>query len=227
MNWFRKYDRIYLGWASIGIYWLFAAVFLWLMADTSLGQLPNWPHKSPIDSWLKYVAIVCLLLSFRANNSLLMTAHFIFAAVAMGFALFPAWGFVVLHAILAAVLGVISGIRMAIGAESGQNPIGASIAMFPVHVRTSAEAILICTLLLRLVFDQKRRYVAVSPRAEKRNAILLTVLAGLFGVHRVYYGRYRSGFLYALTLGFLGIGTFRDLIVLVQTGSLDSEPLRS
>ena len=39
--------------------------------------------------------------------------------------------------------------------------------------------------------------------------ILLTFL-GVFGVHRMYLGKWISGILYLLTIGFLGLGVIYD-----------------
>ncbi len=47
--------------------------------------------------------------------------------------------------------------------------------------------------------------------------LLLCVLLGPFGVHRFYVGRTLSGFVWLVTLGFLGVGVLYDL-VLIATG---------
>ena len=43
---------------------------------------------------------------------------------------------------------------------------------------------------------------------------LLLFFAGFLGCHRFYLGRWKSGLLYALTLGLLGLGVLHDLFVL-------------
>ena len=43
--------------------------------------------------------------------------------------------------------------------------------------------------------------------------VLLTFL-GLFGIHRMYMGKWISGFLYLLTAGFFGLGVLYDFLTL-------------
>lgn len=43
---------------------------------------------------------------------------------------------------------------------------------------------------------------------------LLLLVLGLFGVHRFYYGRVRTGYAYLFTLGFAGVGVLVDLFLL-------------
>ncbi len=43
-------------------------------------------------------------------------------------------------------------------------------------------------------------------------AIFLCVTLGIFGAHKYYEQKLGVGFLYSLSLGFLGIGVFVDLI---------------
>lgn len=39
-------------------------------------------------------------------------------------------------------------------------------------------------------------------------------LAGMIGLHRFYFGKWVSGILYILTLGFLGIGVIVDVVLI-------------
>jgi TM2 domain-containing membrane protein YozV len=43
---------------------------------------------------------------------------------------------------------------------------------------------------------------------------LLWLVLGIFGVHRFYYGRFRTGYLYLFTLGLGGVGVLVDLFLL-------------
>jgi TM2 domain-containing membrane protein YozV len=51
-------------------------------------------------------------------------------------------------------------------------------------------------------------------------AWLLLAFLGVFGVHRMYIGKWLSGILYLLTLGFFGIGVIYDLWTLNDQISL-------
>lgn len=54
-------------------------------------------------------------------------------------------------------------------------------------------------------------------------ALLLCVLAGGLGVHRFYVGKIGTGILWILTLGWFGIGTFVDLIMIASGNFTDSD----
>ena len=55
---------------------------------------------------------------------------------------------------------------------------------------------------------------------------VLCLIFGLFGAHRFYVGRKRTGRLYACTLGLLGIGWITDLIVVACGGFKDNRKRR-
>lgn len=54
-------------------------------------------------------------------------------------------------------------------------------------------------------------------------ALLLTVLLGVFGAHRFYTGRPRSGILMAVTIGGLGLWWLYDLVLVAAGGFRDGE----
>ena len=53
-------------------------------------------------------------------------------------------------------------------------------------------------------------------------ALLCCLLAGPLGIHRFYVGKNGTGFLYLFTLGFLGIGSLVDLIIIAMGKFKDS-----
>jgi hypothetical protein len=55
-------------------------------------------------------------------------------------------------------------------------------------------------------------------------ALWALCIAGLFGIHRIYLGKYGTGILYLLTFGLFGIGQFVDLFrmkTLVREANID------
>ena len=49
----------------------------------------------------------------------------------------------------------------------------------------------------------------------KKTALVLCIFLGFLGAHRFYVGKYGTGILYALTLGFLSLGWFFDLFCMI------------
>lgn len=72
-------------------------------------------------------------------------------------------------------------------------------------------------------------YVQVPKTTSDRSkwtAFWLCFLLGFFGAHYFYVGRPGKGFAYLFTCGFLGIGWFVDLIVILSGGFRDADGLR-
>lgn len=76
-------------------------------------------------------------------------------------------------------------------------------------------------LLPRLHDAVRRRYQA--GRYNYTVAWSLLLLFGALGAHRFYTGRWKSGLLYAATLGLAGLGVLHDLLVLNDMLSADNE----
>lgn len=58
-----------------------------------------------------------------------------------------------------------------------------------------------------------------------KSALIYCILFGIFGAHRFYVGRTRSGFLSLISIGFLGIWTAIDLIALLRNKFTDIDEL--
>jgi hypothetical protein len=63
--------------------------------------------------------------------------------------------------------------------------------------------------------------MAAYPYKKKITAALLCFFLGGFGVHRFYVGKYGTGILWLLTLGFGGIGVLIDFIAILLGGFRD------
>ena len=65
-------------------------------------------------------------------------------------------------------------------------------------------------------------------RSEKSRlvAILLAFFIGVLGAHRFYVGKIGTGILWLVTLGWLGIGTLIDIILIAAGSFKDSDGLR-
>ena len=56
-------------------------------------------------------------------------------------------------------------------------------------------------------------------------AWLLLTFLGVFGLHRFYLGKWITGVLYLVTVGFLGVGLFYDFLTLNgQVDELNRQP---
>lgn len=54
-------------------------------------------------------------------------------------------------------------------------------------------------------------------------ALILCIVLGLFGVHRFYVGKVGTGILMLLTIGFFGIWTFIDFILIISGSFKDKQ----
>ncbi len=76
--------------------------------------------------------------------------------------------------------------------------------------------------------EEKKQYVVRTSSKDKKTAMILCVLVGLFGIHDFYLGRIGSGILKLCTANFLTIGWFMDMVK-IATGTYKDgagEPLR-
>lgn len=62
---------------------------------------------------------------------------------------------------------------------------------------------------------QKEALYATSSPKSRSVALVLCVLLGVFGVHRFYSRRPFTGFLYLITLGFVGFGYLMDIVLIL------------
>lgn len=54
-------------------------------------------------------------------------------------------------------------------------------------------------------------------------ATLLCLFLGFLGIHRFYVGKIGTGILWLFTLGFLGIGSFIDLLLILTGNFVDKQ----
>ena len=63
----------------------------------------------------------------------------------------------------------------------------------------------------------------VSPENKWLVTLLLCLFVGVLGVHRFYVGKIGTGVLHLLTLGFFGIWTLIDLIIIILGNFRDKD----
>lgn len=70
--------------------------------------------------------------------------------------------------------------------------------------------------------DEKLYYVSAKNR---NKALILAIIGflGFAGFHRLYVGRSLSGFIYFVTIGFLGIGTILDIYYILSDSFEDGD----
>ena len=76
--------------------------------------------------------------------------------------------------------------------------------------------------------EEKKQYVVRTSSKDKKTALILCVLVGLFGIHDFYLGRIGSGILKLLTANLFAFGWIADIIK-IATGTYKDgagEPLR-
>jgi hypothetical protein len=96
---------------------------------------------------------------------------------------------------------------------SANNPIQLSEKQLVVLVNLNDEVNL--ALLDSVNYDNE------EVKFKRGKAIIFTVLTGLFGGHRIYFGtHHRTPIIYSVTLGGLGILPFIDLINIIFTKDL-------
>lgn len=62
-----------------------------------------------------------------------------------------------------------------------------------------------------------------KPTKDRLVALLLCVFLGIFGAHRFYLGKWKSGIVQLLTLGFYGVWTLVDLVMIVLNKLSDAD----
>ena len=69
--------------------------------------------------------------------------------------------------------------------------------------------------------------IPVSPKSPKNRwlALVLCLVGGIFGVHRFYVGKIRTGVLFLFTFGFWGIGVLVDFLTILFGYFRDKEGL--
>lgn len=89
------------------------------------------------------------------------------------------------------------------------------------------DLVLICTDKFKSdkFLDEKKETIENVSEYDKTTLSILCLLLGLFGVHNFYCGKIAKGIIYLLTFGFLGIGTFVDLINIINNNYKDARGL--
>lgn len=63
--------------------------------------------------------------------------------------------------------------------------------------------------------SHKKTSTAPCEIKSKKTALILCLFLGFLGAHRFYVGKYGTGILYLLTLGFFSLGWFFDLFSMI------------
>lgn len=76
-------------------------------------------------------------------------------------------------------------------------------------------------IMIFIMIFMKDKNNSVGSKVNLRTDILLCLFLGIFGAHKFYEGKIGKGIIYALTLGYLGVGVMADLTKLFNGHVVD------
>lgn len=201
--------RIYTPYFSVQVVYLVIALCLGLFSFSPLAEIPvQQAVNGDLVTSARYLAMVSLILGFRANNDVLKTAHLV-VAILLGIA--PTL-FVFMIVFLMLLVGWFTVLSLVLAFDWGHFQDALALVFMLAGFMTTS--VVIWTLIKRKVFAQYKYPYDLEAESKLSAVVVLLILLGGLGVHRFFVGRWPSGFAYLFTFGFLGFGLLYDAILL-------------
>lgn len=168
---------------------------------------------------LRYLAIFLLIIGFRGNYPSLKAIH---KTTTVFVGIVPT-AFLFLATIFILSLTLMTGFVTFFGGSLEISFLKSFIEGLVFWLISASITVGIWLLIIRGVFAQYKYPHDLDEKSKFASVAVLLMLFGSLGVHRFFVGKIVSGFLFLITMGFLGVGVIVDGIMLMMGRFKDAE----